>query len=78
MRSMLTPAKTVIDICGGPRATAELAGVHVANVYRWAYPTDRRGGRGGLIPSRQQAKLLSEARARGIDLRPEHFFEAAQ
>lgn len=77
MRRMLDPAKTVIDICGGPRATAELAGVNIANVYRWAYPTEKRGGRGGIIPARQMHKLLSEARQRGIDLRPEHFVGSA-
>jgi hypothetical protein len=71
---MLEPAKTVIDICGGPGAAAEMAGVHKTNVYRWTYPKTKRGGTGGLIPSDKQPILLSEARRRGIDLRPEHFF----
>jgi hypothetical protein len=70
---MLEPAKTIIDICGGPEAVASMVGVHRTNVYRWTYPEDR-GGTNGLIPTRQQAKLLTAARDRGIDLRPEHFF----
>lgn len=73
---MLEPAKTVIDICGGFEAVAEMINVHRTNVYRWGYPTDR-GGSNGLIPTRQQAKLLAAARERGIDLRPEHFFPVA-
>jgi hypothetical protein len=71
---MLNPAKTVIDICGGPDAVAGMINVHVSNVYRWTYPTDRPGGLGGHVPTRQQGKLLNAARGRGIDLRPEHFF----
>lgn len=51
-----------------------MLGVHPSNVYRWTYPKTRRGGGGGLIPTSQQAQLLSVARRRGIDLRPEHFF----
>ena len=71
---MLDPAKTVITICGGTTKVAEMLGVAPSNVYRWAYPKTRSGGCGGLIPTSQQAKLLSVARRRGIDLRPEHFF----
>lgn len=70
---MLEPAKTVIDLCGGPLAVSRMVGVDRVNVYRWAYPKDR-GGTGGTIPAGQQLKLLIEARRRGIDLRPEHFF----
>lgn len=54
-----------------------MTGRHPINVRRWTYPKDRRGGTGGLIPNDCQQRLLEEARARGIDLRPEHFFKRA-
>lgn len=73
---MLNPAKTVIDICGGPAAVSSMLNVKVSNVYRWTYPKERSGGCGGIIPAVQQAKLLTAARSAGIDLRPEHFFMA--
>jgi hypothetical protein len=70
---MLEPAKTVIDICGGLKATAKLARRDLSRVVRWTYPKDR-GGTDGRIPSEAQPTLLVAARAEGIDLRPEHFF----
>ena len=73
---MATPAQTVIDACGGFRAVAEMTGRDETRVRRWTYPKDR-GGTGGLIPAEVQHVLMSAARARGIDLRPEHFFPAA-
>jgi hypothetical protein len=74
---MKTPAETVIEICGGHRAVADLCGVDVTRVYRWTYPATK-GGTGGLVPARHQVKLLSEARARNIALEPEHFFAPAE
>lgn len=71
--TMLEPAKTVIEICGGTRATAQMAGRHISNVIRWGYAKERRGS-GGRIPSDVQPVLLAEARKRGISLRAEHFF----
>lgn len=71
---MTNAASLVIAKCGGPKAVAEMVGVDVSRVHRWTYPTSR-GGSGGLIPARHQNKLLIEARARGIDLRPEDFFD---
>ncbi len=72
---MSNVAKKVIEICGGPRAVAEMVGVHVSRVHRWTYDRSR-GGTGGRIPAARQQQLLREARRRGIDLRPEHFFDA--
>lgn len=74
---MLDPAKTVIEICGGPKAVAEMVGRTENRVRRWTYPRKDRGGSDGLIPADAQVKLLEEARRRGIDLRPEHFFKDA-
>lgn len=70
---MTTPAENVIKICGGFAAVAELTGRDETRVRRWTYPKER-GGTGGLIPTDVQIPLLHGARARGIDLRPEHFF----
>lgn len=70
---MLNPAHTVIEICGGFAAVAEITGRHETRIRRWTYPKDR-GGTGGLIPSDMQHVLLNAARKSGKDLRPEHFF----
>jgi hypothetical protein len=72
----LDPAHTVIRICGGADVVAEAAGVTTVAVWKWQAPKSH-GGRGGLVPSIRQARLLAWARARGIDLRPEHFCEPA-
>jgi hypothetical protein len=70
---MLEPARTVIEICGGARRVSDLCGRELSRVYRWTYAREK-GGTGGLIPSEVQPLLLEQARAAGIDLRPEHFF----
>lgn len=69
----LDPARTIIEICGGTREVARMVGRTENRIRRWTYPKDR-GGTGGLIPTEAQPVLLAEARKRGADLRPEHFF----
>lgn len=69
----MEPATSIIALCGGHAAVADICGVDVSRVHRWTYPKTR-GGTGGAVPVPQQQRLLSGARARGIDLRPEHFF----
>jgi hypothetical protein len=69
-----TPVETVIEICGGHAKVAAMCGIHPSWVYRWTYPRGKRGGTGGLIPAKHQARLLDEARRLNIPLRPEHFF----
>lgn len=71
---MLTPAKTVIEKCGGVAATAHLANRSENRVRRWTYSRER-GGTDGLIPADCQVTLLKAARAAGIDLAPEDFFD---
>ncbi len=67
-------AQRIINKCGGPHAVAQMTGASVSRVYRWTY-AKARGGTGGVIPARHHRPLLSEARKRGIDLRPEDFFD---
>jgi len=71
--AMMNPAKTVIKICGGVDAVAEMTGRHRSRVHRWAYPKEK-GGSDGFIPSEVAATLLEKASHLG--LRPEHFFNA--
>ena len=73
---MSNVAEALIRKCGGHAAVAEICGVHVTRVYRWTYGRDK-GGSDGCVPTRHQAQLLKGARERGVDLRPEDFFEAA-
>jgi hypothetical protein len=70
---MMEPAQTVINKCGGFAAAAEMAERSEVRVRRWTYSKDK-GGTGGLIPAESQVRLLAAAKARGLDLRPEHFF----
>jgi len=72
---MLEPAQTVISICGGFSAVADITSRSEVRVRRWCYPKDR-GGTGGLIPSECQQLLLDWSRKNGGALRPEHFFRS--
>lgn len=69
----MQPAESIIAKCGGHDVVAQICGVNRTRVFRWTYPPER-GGTGGFIPATHHQRLLSGARARGIDLRPEHFF----
>lgn len=64
---MTNIALHVIKKCGGPPATAKLAGRDVSTVYRWTYPKER-GGYGGSIPDEDKRTLLLNAPGAGIDL----------
>jgi len=48
-------------------------GVDVSRVYRWTYPKNR-GGTGGLVPAKHQARLLQLAREAGRQIEPSDFF----
>ncbi len=69
----MEPANTIIQVCGGFSAVAEITGRDETRVRRWTYTKDK-GGTGGLIPSECQQVLMEEARKRGLPLTPEHFF----
>ena len=70
----MEPAKTIISYLGGARAVAEIVQKHPSRVYRWAYPSWKREGCSGLIPLRDQQRLLEYCREHGIDLVREDFF----
>lgn len=71
----MEPASTIITLCGGFAPVAAITGRSEIRVRRWTYSRER-GGTDGLIPTDCQQLLLDGARARGIDLRPEHFFQS--
>lgn len=72
----MEPATSVIEICGGVKAVARMVNRDQTRVRRWTY-SKARGGTDGLIPAECQAQLLTAARAEGVDLRPDHFFDAS-
>ena len=69
----MEPATTIISICGGFQAVADMTGRTLTRVHRWTYPKEK-GGTDGLIPSDAAQKLMASARERGLPLEPEHFF----
>lgn len=69
----MEPANTIIELCGGFGAVAEMTGRSEIRVRRWTYPKDR-GGTDGLIPSDCAKALMGEAAKRGLPLLPSHFF----
>lgn len=67
-------AKRIIEKCGGAKVVAALLDIDVSSVHKWKYPSGR-GGTNGLIPSARQQELLERARAAGITLNPDDFFD---
>lgn len=61
---------------GGAQTVAAIVGKHPTRVYKWAISCDRPEGQGGVIPARDQVKLLNYCREHNIDLRPEDFFSS--
>lgn len=72
----MEPANSIINLCGGFSAVAEMIDRTEIQVRRWTYPK-ARGGTDGLIPSDRQRPLLEAARAKGIPLTADHFFSEA-
>ena len=70
---MINPASKIIEKCGGHHAVASMLGIHPSRVYRWTYPPER-GGTGGIVPSKHQARLMIAARQMGVELSPNDFF----
>lgn len=70
------PANTIIRYLGGARSVATIVGKHPSRIYKWALGPDHAEGQSGVIPARDQIKLLEYCKRNGIDLRPEDFFSA--
>ncbi len=73
---MEEPARSIIAYLGGVQAVAPVVGKHPSRVYRWMAPETVREGTGGIVPAKDQRRLLEHARDSGKDLRPEDFFSA--
>ncbi len=73
---MKATATYVIDLVGGHKVAAEIAGIDVSQVYRWVYPREQ-GGCGDHMPARHQPKFLKWAAENGksADLSPMDFFD---
>ncbi|WP_254473848.1 MULTISPECIES: hypothetical protein [unclassified Bartonella] len=67
-------AKLIIEYLGGHKKVANIVNRNVIVVRKWAYPFEKREGKGGIIPAKYQVMLLNYAREHGIDLRPDDFF----
>ncbi len=59
---------------GGPKAVGEIVGRHPNRVSAWQRPR-AQGGTEGRVPADCQQPLLDYARARGIPLTPDDFFD---
>lgn len=68
----MSPAARVIEKCGGPARTAELARCTTNYVYRWRISSDR-GGLGGRVPEKARRRLLDAARAGLVSVTPSDF-----
>lgn len=71
---MTTPAERIIDKFGGKEAFKAKFKISDSRLFRWLKP-GAKGGTGGRIPPKHQQELLNIARAEGIDLKPDDFFE---
>lgn len=67
------PATSIIELLGGAKAVAEIAGVDISRVTRWRLPK-ARGGTGGSIPQRHIPRLLEHAQKSVIPLTADDFF----
>lgn len=74
---ILSPARTVIELCGGDLAVSKMVGRGVIRVRRWSWPREK-GGSDGIIPVDVMLTLLSSAPANGIrGLTADHFTKDA-
>lgn len=68
----MLPARGIIEKCGGPKRTSELAKCSINWVYRWVTSVES-GGTGGRVPERARRQLLEASRAGEVDLQPADF-----
>ena len=84
MQKYLEPAHTLIrkfardgKLSAGIDLISEITGSDRTSVYRWMRPKEK-GGTGGLVPTKQQMKLLDYAQRARIPLQASDFFGDAQ
>lgn len=70
----MEPAYTLVSYLGGAKCVAAIVGKHFSRVYRWSYPLTSREGGGGLIPAKDQLKIMEYCKLHEIDLVPADFF----
>lgn len=70
MSANTSQAARIIKKFGGARRLAPLIGKDPSAVYKWDYPL-AKGGTGGIIPTRMQAKVRDAADLLGIELTSE-------
>lgn len=75
-RARIERTRQIIATCGGAASVAQITGKAVSRVYSWTYPAARHGTN-GVIPAREQEKLLEYARANDLPLAPSDFFPPA-
>jgi transposase len=83
MEKYLEPAHTVIrkfavngKLSSGIDLISEITGSDRTSVYRWMRPKEK-GGTGGLVPTKQQPKLLEYAKENRLALATADFFGVA-
>jgi hypothetical protein len=60
----MSAKQNIFEKCGGPTKVARWCEVHPSQCFRWKY-----------IPAKHQVTILARARAEGIDLSPDDFFD---
>lgn len=74
---ILSPARTVIEMCGGASAVAKMTKRNLYRVHRWTWPREK-GGLDGIIPLDSMQMILAQATARNIEgLTADHFLQGA-
>jgi hypothetical protein len=71
----MEPARTIIDMLGGPTKVAAITGKHRTRVSNWMRPKSV-GGTGGTIPQTHHRKLIDAAQEMGLSLSGDDFLPA--
>lgn len=56
--TLLDPAATIIEMCGGIPKVMAIIGCNRSTVYRWTQPYGPRCGTGGTVPLRHVLPLM--------------------
>jgi hypothetical protein len=75
-KAHLEPAASIIRLLGGLSAVADALSTTTTTVQRWRRPREK-GGTDGYIPRWWHGKIIATAEAKGIQLPPTAFIDAA-